>query len=136
LKFDADKIKNFTYGLMLIISFIGGIYGSFKTETDARESHESLAPVVDQTTDILSSHNERLLKLEIQNDIYKSLLFESVGCTEKQVLTPKLKKVKISEPPPEPQSPSVEVKPKIKKLRSPAPNVQQRQKTRWELKSK
>lgn len=120
---------------MVIVSLVGAIYGSFKPEIDARESHKVLAPVVDQTSAELIAQNERLIALEAKNEVYEQLF---VTVFAKEMSTTQLKKVEEVRNSDKGKRNSIpEVldlspgKPKRRKEFS-LPSVQQRQKAYWE----
>lgn len=77
----AANSKNIITGIMVILSLIGAAYGTFKPETDARITYDTLAPEVD----LLNSRTEkniqdyhaleaRVIKLESENAILQDLL--------------------------------------------------------------
>lgn len=80
--------KNIISGILVILSLVGAAYGSFKPESDARETYDSLAPDVDvalEQTDInmeaIHEMEARVIKLEAENQILQFLL---VGYLTKQ----------------------------------------------------
>lgn len=137
MKLDVEKIKNFVYGLMVIVSLIGAMYGSFKPESDARESHNVLAPVVDQAADALQDQNERLIALEAKNEVYQALFVGVFAqSVDSEVLSEMIMYDNVGENELEVDPEATEVrkpKPKKKQKALPPP-VQQRQKAHWEKK--
>lgn len=135
MKLDSEKIKNFVYGVMVIISLIGGLYGSFKPETDARESHKVLAPVIDQVAANLNEQNNRIIALESKLEAYENVF--SSRCAEPTVDYKAKEPDKIAAPPKRSSRGTDEPghlprgRPKQEREARIEP-VQQRQKTYWE----
>lgn len=132
--------KEITVGILVVLSLIGGIYGSFRPENDARAGYGKLAPELKTTADladenavILDVMAEKVLVLEAQMQV----MINSGRCMAPEKITvsdlPADEIAAPKEPLPEPQKPSRRSRNKsrsqirLKKERDLTPPWEQRQ---------
>lgn len=137
------KYKEIVTGILVIAGVVGGLYGSLKGETEARESHQSLAPMVDNATEIIIEQEIRISRLEARQELYQELFTGFILKTvDEEALFKVMGDSLVNEslPPPPPVIDKSPVKTPKRKDKEPVLDkksrpIQQRKKTSWEQKT-